>query len=83
MADLYDYNAAYAPPPPAGYPTYNTKGNYYNQQPMYQQGAQSSYGYGSYQQQPGKVQQQQQQAFDMEAQQAANAAAAFADLKIR
>jgi protein lifeguard len=83
MADRYDYNAAYAPPPPAGYPTYNTNGNYYNQQTMYQQGAQSSYGYGSYQQQPGKVQQQQQQAFDMEAQQAANAAAAFADLKIR
>lgn len=79
MADRYDYNAAYAPPPPAGYPMYNNTGNYYNQQPGYQQGAQSSYGYGSFQQQ-GKP---QQQVFDVEAQQAANAAAAFADLKLR
>lgn len=81
MADNY-YNAAYAPPPPAGYPV-NNNGNYNTQYApySYQQGAQPSYGYG-YQQQSFKPQ-QQTQGFDMEAQHAANAAAAFADIKIR
>lgn len=84
MADEHNYNAAYAPPPPAGYPMYTNAPNnyyYYNQQPMGQQGGQSSYAYttnSSYQEQ-GKP----QQGFDVEAQHAANAAAAFADLKIR
>mmetsp|Transcript_1041 Transcript_1041/g.2170 ORF Transcript_1041/g.2170 Transcript_1041/m.2170 type:complete len:335 (-) Transcript_1041:29-1033(-) len=68
-----------APPPPAGYPGGPSQPNYYYYQQ--QQPQQSSFGV----QKPaayGYAQQQQQQA-DIEAQYAANAAAAFAEQKVR